>query len=466
MRGNSERRAVVRVAESLPFASRALATVLCFVLMIILSSCSVFATAKPPTSVAVAAEALRDSLHELGALSEVTVVVEPRDEKDGGSLDNPGAWLVFAHGDAHPSALEVRPLVAAIESRLDATRRLVGTVATVELAGDGLPNIGLQFDRSGSLEAVNSLAKAVSRLRTLTGTQAIRMAMGATRPSISVGTPAKWTDVVGQLRVLDGFSEGSLASVALNTARVTAGRYQSSSIAIDRSTPDVGTLAVLADAFNQPGVTWLSYDAVRPPDSLDNWRPKVTVDTGSRTSGAAVVNRLTHMDQTAAPIAGIPRAAFRVSSKDGDTEKDASGYVGLPLGAAEPRDLVPAPKRSSATEDPAAEAGRLAANLDLVKGLFDDAGNIVGIPGTQSISTTQCSTGTGMQVFGALVIPVFKVANRADTAYASVVASWKSQGYTSVDHALGTELRSGGPLKVLTIRGAPDGLEITATSKC
>ena len=445
-----------------PAASRVVAALLGFLLAIALSSCSLFVTPPPPGSVASTATALKDTLRKTVGITHVSVTVAPRDSKDGGSLDNPGAWLINVYVTAQASTIDVHSLVSALATQLDAARRVAPVGATLQLTGDGLPNAALQFDSGGSKAALNEFVDAVIRLRTLTGIQAVDGSFGGPEPVVTVNSPVQWLDTVAQLRTLDGFGKGSLAAVVVHGPDAATSGAAYSWITIDTSTPDDATLAGLSKVVSQPGVTSLSYDAVRPPGSLDNWRPHLTVDTKSRKAVAAVLSRLTSFDQTAAPVPGIPRATFRLSGAEGDTD----GYLGLPLGAAEPRDLVPAPRPSPVPVDPAVEAAKVAANLKLVQTLLDDAGNIAGIRGTPSTRTAPCDTGTGTQVIGTVLIPIFEVTDRADAAYAAIVAKWERQGYTTEDHAAGSEIRTGGPLKELTVQGTPDGLTISATSHC
>jgi hypothetical protein len=436
-----------------------LAALLGLVLATALSSCSFFVTPPPPTSVATAATALKDTLRKTAGLTEVKVTVAPRDEKDGGPLDNPEAWLITADVIAQTPTIDVHPIVSAIENQLDTARRVAPVTATLQLRGDGLPDAALDFLDGGSGATVTDAVDEVIRLRTLTGIQAVDVSIGGPQPNVTINSTDQWPAIIGQLRALDGFGKGLFAAVTVGSSGPVSG-----SITVGTSTPDDATLAGLGEVVKQPGVTLLSYDAVRPSDSWDGWRPSLSVDTRSRSAAAAVLSLLTSFDQHAAPVPGIPRATFRVYSTVDGHETD--GYLGLPLGSAAPRDLVPAPQPTPVPVDPSVEAAKLAANLKLMHKLLDDAGTIAGIRGTPSIGTASCATGPGTQVNGTVLIPIFKVTDSADAAYAAIIASWKSQGYTNEDHAAGTELRTGGPLNLLTIRGTSDGLIITATSHC
>ena len=449
-----------------PAASRVVAALLGFLLAIALSSCSLFVTPPPPESVATAATALRDTLRETLSITEVTVTVAPRDEKDGGSLDNPGAWLITANVTAQSSTIDVHPLVLAIDDELDTARRIAPATATLQLTGDGLPDTTLDFFRGDSHVTVTDVVDAVVRLRALTEVQAVHVSFGGPRPDVTVSSPDHWPDTVTQLRALDGFGKALLTAVTIDSHGTDASRTVSSWIAVDTSTPDNATLAGMVDVARQPGITSFWYNAVRPSDSLDDWRPYLYVDSGSRSEVAAVLSRLTSFDQLAAPVSGIPRATFRVDSTIGVTGHETVGYLGLPLGAAEPDDLVAAPRPVPVPVDPAVEAAKLAANLKLVQTLLDDAGKIAGIRGTPSTWTAPCDTGAGTQVIGTVLIPIFEVTDRADAAYAAIIAKWKRLGYTTEDHAAGSEIRTGGPLKELTIQGTPDGLAVSATSHC
>jgi hypothetical protein len=450
-----------RTIPNHPVGSLVLAALLAFVLATVLGACSLFATPPTPTSVTTAATALQDSLRKTAGITGVKVSVAPRDEKDGGPLDSPGAWRITANVTAQTPAIGVHPIVSAIENQLDTARHIATAIATLWFRGDSLPDAALDFASGGSGSTVTDAVDEVMRLRTLTGIQAVQVSIDGPPPNITVGSTDRWPATVRQLRALDGFGNGLLTAVTVNNPDPVSGW-----ITVGTSTPDDATLAGLGEVVNQPGVTWLSYDAVRPSNSGDDWRPELSVDTRSRSARAAALSWLTSFDQHATPISGIPRARFQLNSTVDGTGHETDGYLGLPLGSAEPHDLVPASRPTPVPADSAAEAAKLAANLKLVQTLLDDAGTTAGIRGTPSIGRTSCAAGPGTQVNGTVLIPIFKVTDSANAAYAAIIASWTSQGYTNEDHAAGTELRTGGPLNLLTIRGTPHGLIVTATSNC
>ncbi|MCU1480905.1 MAG: hypothetical protein JWQ19_1691 [Subtercola sp.] len=311
-----------------------------------LASCSLFVTPPPPASVAEAATALASTLRQTTGVGEVTVSVGPRDYKDGGSLDNPGAWRISATVTATPSLPDVQAVAAVVENELDRARLIASATATLNLGGDGLPDTTFDFLGGGERVGltVAQFVDAGIRLRRMTGIHAVHVWFGALQPSVTVTSPRDWLSTIRQLRALDGFGDGLLAAVTLYGQGPEDGGAVDSWMTVDAVSPNDATLAGLTTVITQPGVTSLSYDAFRPADSLDDWRPYLTVETASLSARAAVLSLLTNFDETAAPVAGIPRAAFTVFLMNGGSAPDAHGYLGLALDAAEPADLVPAPQ--------------------------------------------------------------------------------------------------------------------------
>lgn len=282
-------------------------------------------------------------------------------------------------------------------------------------------------------------------------------------PSVTIASPGEWASTARSLRTLPAFGTGALESVTLNTSDPVGGDLVLSTIVVDETAPDEGTLTGLAAIVGRPGVASFSYDPLRPRGSGGDWRPVIAVSATDSAAKNAVARLLSAFptDADAAPAAGVPRAAYTVFSQADETGSPIDGYLGLPHGAPEPDDLAPVPGPEL---DPAIRASVCARNEDLVRAILDEAGDLAGIHGTPVIESSACGAGAGTEVQGRVTIPIFDIADTADPAYNSIVASWNSQGYTGKDRAGPLELRTGGPLKLLAISGGQRGISITATS--
>lgn len=453
------RRPAARPPSRHPVTRWVTAALVGVVLGSMLSSCSVFQIPSPPGSVADASSTLQAALRKTPGVADVTVSIEPRGDTYGAALDDPGAWFVTARVTAEPTTVDAHPIADTIEDQLATARLSVPATATLLLSGSALPDTTFDFNRGTINTTVAALADSGTLLRGLTGIQTVIVSLSQP-PTITISSPGRWVDTVKQLRALNGYGYGALTSVIVNTASPAGDDAGSSQITVGEAAPDDATLTGLSSIATQAGINDLTYDPVRPPDSQDDWRPTLTVATTSLEAQSFVVSKLTGFDEQAPPVTGIPRASFTVYSNSGDGQA-SDGYLGLPIGAAVPDDLVPVPKPPI---DPAVEAATCTRNMQLVQTLVTDAGGLAGIAGVPSLTPPTCDGGSGTQVVGTMLLPVFQVADSADAAYAAITASWTSQGYTIKDKAGPTEFRSGGPLKQLTISGRQDGISITATS--
>ncbi|WP_147305922.1 hypothetical protein [Subtercola boreus] len=446
-----------------PVLSAVAGTVALFLLVIAPTS-HIFHTNRddlvPPDSVSAEVDAFRATLKNTPEIISSDVVAKRGGYGGDGSPNNPSIWLITAAVTAAPGTTAAHNAADILRQGLATAGSVVRSFGVLTVTGDGYSDTTVEFDDQQDSRTVGKLVDTGLLLRTVPGVQAVAVSDSAL-PSITIASPSRWSDTVRDLRAQPGFGSDALPSVTV----ITPGRAGSDaligSVVVDRTVPDQVTLTGLATIANQTGVTSLVYDSARPRGSQAGWRPTLTITTTTTATRGDVAQQLTAFDTQPALAVGTPRAIYTVNAETDEIGSGITGYLGLPEGTPEPDDLAPLPEPPP---DPEMLAATCAENEKLVRTLLDNGGDLAGIHGTPSIDTTNCATGTGTTVVGRVTIPIFDIADTADPAYNTIVASWNSQGYTSKDRAGPLELRTGGPLKLLAISGGPAGITITATS--
>ncbi|SKA97677.1 hypothetical protein SAMN06295879_2422 [Agreia bicolorata] len=199
-------------------------------------------------------------------------------------------------------------------------------------------------------------------------------------------------------------------------------------------------------------------------------------------SQASVVAQLEVFAQPQGLDDTLPRASFvvtRYTEQAGASAVD--GFLGLPVGSEDPGDgrmPLPPPADPSAPPTPAPEtpeeqAARVANDQVVIAQFLDAAGDLAGIRGTPTVQTMACDIDgapTGQQVTGSVVIPIFEVADTADDAYTAITNSWKEAGMGSAGSATGRAYfgtpSTTASVQQASIRGAADGLSLTAQGRC
>ena len=451
-----------------------------------LSGCSLLLGPPPPASATNAVDSAVDAIRDLEGVASASSTLSPIDMKDGGPLSEMRSWSASILVDLEPDVSDLGRLATEVEAQLSSADGTVSTAGTVRIPADlGGPAATLRFerrDRSNEIVSPSEMAAAVTMLRAVDGAQAASVSQGDPVATVDVVDPARWAGVAAELRQLPGFGVGALTAVSIPARSTPTGRL--SLLKIDATSPHPSLIPVLGELAGDDDVLALAYEGtgvVAVSSTAPLLRPRLRVEVSGDADVERVTALLTSLDDAQTSVAGVGRAAFRVSSYADGTTREREGFVGLPLGSAEPDDLVDAPTAPDGDAmvggapaivlDPAAADARVADDRLAVMSLLEAAGDVSGIRGTADAGIATCETGVGEQVLGSVVIPIFEIADSADDAFAAITTAWIADGYTRTDRASGTDFYSAADLRgrgatSLAIRGTADGISIRATSTC
>ena len=432
------------------------------------------ATGAPAEIRAVVDEALTEIRATPGVANATAELrVSRSDAQDGALASDPDLWDAHFTVQADNEGVDVPALAVSVAS---ATRN--GTVSmssVVRIPGEkGAADVSLSFSPPG-IGVITSLdpepmANAALALRDLPGTLSVSVFQHGEPVAINVESAAVWAELTTTIRALPDFGSGALPAVTLTAP--AAGSGENSSLTIDPTSPGTGLVRFLTELSTDRSVTSVRFNG---GDSLMDsaaWRPNLSVRVAAPGDIDDVAGLLTTLDGSQTQVDGLPLASFDVSAATGSTET-VSGYLGLPLGSAEPDDrLAGLPGATPpAVVDPADAATRIADDLALVTALLDAAGDTAGIRGPAAVATAPCtdgSDGSDEQVAGSVVIPIFEIADNADEAFDAITTAWEIGGFSRSDRAMGTDFYSvpDGSLETLSIRGTAAGISINATAPC
>lgn len=425
---------------------------------------------RPPAEVTAVVDDAAAMIRSTPGVASVTTDIRVRDYKDGGPLSEVAAWSALLTVQADASGLDTRSLAASVAA--DGQDGYVSLTTVLQIPGEpGTADVQLQFSPlpNGVLTSVEpeDMAEAALSLRDLPGISSVSVLQHGDPVSVTVASPAIWTDLAPAIRAIPGFGSGALSAVTLATQHDTG---ESSTLTFDPRSPAAELVPVLSELAAAKGVTSVSFDGVDTRKEFSAWRPSLRVTVDTRSARGLVAARLTGLTDSDSPANGLPRASFTASTGGVDASQDLRGYLGLPLGSAEPDDRMTGLPGAvpPAAVDPAAAAARLELDRALVTALLDAAGDAAGIRGPASVTTETCVDGENEQVQGAVVIPIFEIADSADEAFDAITTEWEVEGYIRSDRAMGRDFWSvpDGSLDTLSIRGTAEGISIMVTAPC
>jgi hypothetical protein len=392
-----------------------------------LSGCSLFP--EPPDELLAAAATYADEVRELPGVEAAKASVEEVDRKD-----RLGEWRVRLVVDAIAAdgLMTVPIAVTAVQPPPD-----VELLVTVRVpAAPGLAPV----DLTNALEA--DLERAAT-LRALPFAAAVHSDNGFSIDLLA-GTRLK-------LAVSTVHESGVLASDPLDHIRLVA---KNLSVDVSATGPSA-ELAALVDDLGGDSTVQRVYATEAGPYSA---RPRLTVYLDNPSS---LVDAVTALREPT--VAGRPTTEFLLSDRD----EEVRGFVGLPLGSAEPDDL-PRPEPAP-TADPAVVAAQLASDAAHIVEFLTGTADSAGVPGAPTTVESGCVAPATSQVWGSLRLAVFDYSDSAEPAYDAIVAAWEAAGYTHTDQAAGTAIYTSSDDRAvgqLTIRGTSEGIEISAWGMC
>ncbi|WP_151199497.1 hypothetical protein [Cryobacterium sp. LW097] len=430
----------------------------------------------PPTEVTTVVDEALTEIRATPGVASVTADIRVSDgfAQSDKSPTAPDLWDAHFTVQADDSNVDVPALAVSVDSA--AQNGTVSMSSVVRIPGEkGGADVSLSFSPPG-IGVITSLdpeqmADAAVALCDLPGTLSVSVFQHGEPVGIGVESASVWADLTTTVRALPGFGSGALPAITLTSP--ADGSSEGSSLTIDPTSPGTGLVRFLAELSTDLAVTSVYFDGVDNRKDSAAWRPNLRVRVAALGDVEDVAGLLTELDDSQTQVEGLPLASFDVSLAPAtatDSPETLTGYLGLPLGSAEPDDrLAGLPGATPpAVVDPADATTRIAGDLALVTALLDAAGDEAGIRGPASVTTTTCTGGSDEQVTGSVVIPIFEIADSADEAFDAITTAWEISGFSRSDRAMGTDFYSvpDGSLETLSIRGTAAGISINATAPC
>ncbi|GAA4676618.1 hypothetical protein [Frondihabitans cladoniiphilus] len=438
--------------------------------VLLLAGC--FFDAPPPKGSEAALTSLLSRIEHLPGVATASGEVRQRDAKDA-----PKDWLADIRITAGGSGLDT-----AREVREAAAKGVTGTRLLVTLDVPGAP--GLAEVTVDPMEA--GLVALVDRLRR----ESVVASVSGDAYGSTVGLAAQ-ASIAGAVTSIRPLLEG-------RSATLERGR---SSVGVTATYPGPSLLGALDGLDSDAAVSEIDYTAgtsyaAEPGGSAE--RPRLSVEArgagvpatpastpaagqASTSAVTALAAALARTTDEAADAHVAPRTAFSVGAGD---DTDASGWLGLPLGSAQPDDDAPVvktpgplPTDGSApayeTWVPADVAAQTAALTDFLtrSAAATTVGSAV-TTGVEQCSPTDKSDLSGTRATAWTVVPIFTVYDDGQKPFDAVAALWSTAGMRLTDHAMGQDhwaasaKAAAGGVASADMEGTVDGLSMRAQSGC
>jgi hypothetical protein len=372
-----------------------------------------------------AAHEIEAELRASAAVTDVSVSVGPRDEKD-----HPDEYTVTVRASAVPGAL-----LEAVTAMRDATAR---GVSPAEL-DDALLLPATDRTAPATLFTYSDDdADAALFLVALAGVESVAIASSSTTVNTD-GRPLRET--AADLRADSGYGvAGALAAVDVAPDDTT-------SVAIGRDGPSIELLDAI-DRLRASGAV----SSVRVSELATGGDGGVNpVLEATAADPAAVAAVLANTSDAGNTVPGRASTRFELSSSTAASR--ASGSVGSEL----PVTLAAAPPSTDVEAT--------------VRAFLDAAGSAVGVAAQITTETVTCSDGATTSIVGHGFYPVFTVLDSAQDAFDLIVEPWDAAGFRESDAAMGHKTFAPGHpaelgIRSATIWGTTDGLYVDASSPC
>ena len=327
-----------------------------------LVACSLF-NDQPPGSVTTTLDRAAESIREVEGVKVVQVNVHAVGRQSDHA--KPEAWMADLVITVEPTLADLNHVASAVEREIATANSTLSMMGTLYLPADSAgPAAGIEFAASRNLPGAKrvtaaDLTTATQSLRTIDGVRDLLVSSDGRPATMSVESPGEWPRVAAALRALPGFGDGALAYATVETT------YRIG-MTLNPVSPTPALVDVLSSLASGPSVEGFSFSDVPPgePQHVHGWRPQVSVHVSADAAAEAAVDRgtraergatpvetaeaegtrvaevLMQLDDAATQVDGIPRASFLVLAIAGGEPIYHDGFLGLPLGSAEPDDFV------------------------------------------------------------------------------------------------------------------------------
>jgi hypothetical protein len=318
----------------------------------VLAGCSLLAA--PPDSVSAAAATARTSLATAPGVESVSADVTLRDYRGEGSISDPEAWVVrltvtaAAGGrDLERAADEV--VDAVVVARPDA--QIDAVIVAPQLAGDA--DAEILFGEDVRVGVAAERVTAARELSAVDGVSRVTVGRDDKPPRVEAVGLQAWPEVAAGIRDIPGFGAGALQNPALIASLASGDSW--SGDGSDGVHLELGTLSPSASMIEEVGrlaaersvrtISFSSGEGVVLAGGVAAERSSVSVSVETSVDAEKLANHLASLDDPRYWSPGSGRPSFEVVSPVGESADSSAivGYVGLPLGSAEPDDLPVAP---------------------------------------------------------------------------------------------------------------------------
>ncbi|MBF4635118.1 hypothetical protein ITJ38_11945 [Agreia pratensis] len=308
-----------------------------------------------PDSVSAAAATAKESLSGAPGVESVSAEVTLRDYRGEGSVSDPEAWVVrltvnaAAGGrDLERAADEV--VEALVEARPEA--HIYAVIVAPRLAGDA--DAEILFDENvGAGGVAAERVTAARALAAVAGVSRVTVGRDDEPPRVEATGIDEWPTVAAGIRASPGFGVGAVQNPSL-IAPLDSGDPLSGDGsdglhlelgAVSPSASMIDEVTRLSEDRSVRSIWFSSGEGLLPAGGVAAERSSLAVDVDTSADAERVANRLAGLDDQRYWTQGSGRPSFQISSPIGNSADSSAivGYVGLPLGSAEPDDLPAAP---------------------------------------------------------------------------------------------------------------------------
>lgn len=318
-----------------------------------LAGCSVLLP-KAPESVSAAAATAEESLSGAPGVASVSTEVTLRDYRGEGSISEPDAWVVILTVKTAAGGPDLERAADAVVDALVQARpnaHITAEIVAPQLAGD--VDAEILFDEDLHAGVAAERVTAARELSAVDGVSRVTVGRDDKPPRVEAVGLEAWPEVAAGIRDIPGFGAGALQNPAL-IAPLESGDSWSGD-GSDGVHLELGALSPSASMIDE--VTRLAADRTVRTISFSSGeglllaggaaaeRSSVSVSVETSADAEKLANHLALLDDPRYWSRGSGRPSFEVVSPVGQSADSSAivGYVGLPLGSAEPDDLPVAP---------------------------------------------------------------------------------------------------------------------------
>lgn len=314
-----------------------------------LGGCSLLVP-EPPDSVSAAAASAREAVATAPGVESVSADVELRDYRGEGSLSAPDAWVVRLTVNATPGGADLeRAADAVVDAVVDARSRAHVDAVVVVPKLDGDADAEIHFGETVRADGVGAdRVRAARELTAVAGVSRVTVGRDDKGPRVETTSLEQWPEVAAGIRGIPDSGVGALRNPSLIAPLASGDSWSGDGSdglhvevgADSPSTAMIDEITRLATERSLSSIAFSSGEAVVGEGATSAERPSVHVSVESRADVTPMASHLAGLDQQRYWPQNSGRPSFQVDPLGGaGSDSTIFGYLGLPIGSAEPDDL-------------------------------------------------------------------------------------------------------------------------------